>query len=238
VVTLYGVDEFVPADALIVHVDLSVVPDEYLEFASRYPVVLNGRVKDIRKRAISRHLVTRGGSYRGPVIVKSDLNFAGASEIGLKRHNFKAWPFKRPTDYQVMPSPAHVPERAWEHPGVVIERFLPEREGGLFHIRVMVFLGDRLSCTRMSSPNPIVNGSTQVRVQDIEPHPEVIALKAKLGFDYGKFDYVLRDGEAIVFDLNKTVGAPPKTSDPIVIAGRRHRAEGLYAYFEKEGSSA
>jgi hypothetical protein len=104
VVTLYGVDEFVPADALIVHVDLSVVPDEYLEFASRYPVVLNGRVKDIRKRAISRHLVTRGDSYRGPVIVKSDLNFAGASEIGLKRHNFKAWPFKRPTDYQVMPS--------------------------------------------------------------------------------------------------------------------------------------
>ena len=40
---LFGVQKFVPADICIVHVDLSVVPDEYLEFASRFPVAINGK---------------------------------------------------------------------------------------------------------------------------------------------------------------------------------------------------
>jgi hypothetical protein len=54
VVYLYGTDRFVPADLALVHVDLSVVPEPYLEFAARYPIVLNGRVRDIRKTVTSR----------------------------------------------------------------------------------------------------------------------------------------------------------------------------------------
>ena len=46
---LYGVRDFRPADLLVLHVDLSVVPDEYLRFAERYPIVVNGRLVDIRK---------------------------------------------------------------------------------------------------------------------------------------------------------------------------------------------
>ena len=53
VIPLFGVAQFVPADLIIVHVDLSVVPEEYLDFARRYPVVLNGAVKDIRKSTYS-----------------------------------------------------------------------------------------------------------------------------------------------------------------------------------------
>ena len=80
VVYLYGIERFVPADLVLVHVDLTVVPESYLEFAARYPIVLNGRVQDIRKTVTSRYLVQPGDDWDGPVIVKSDLNCGGAAE--------------------------------------------------------------------------------------------------------------------------------------------------------------
>src|SRR5438034_3820789 len=83
---LFGTRKFVPADLLLVHVDLSVVPDEYLEFASRYPIALNSDVKDIRKSQISTNLLKQDDVYSGKVIVKSDLNFGGSPERLLRRH--------------------------------------------------------------------------------------------------------------------------------------------------------
>src|SRR5438876_1674546 len=83
---LFGTRKFVPADLLLVHVDLSVVPDEYLEFASRYPIALNSDVKDIRKSQISTNLVKQDDVYSGKVIVKTDLNFGGSPERILRRH--------------------------------------------------------------------------------------------------------------------------------------------------------
>src|SRR5436853_5983452 len=59
VLYVFGVREHVPADVLVVHVDLSVVPDEYLEFAGRYPAAINGKVRDIRKSTFSTLRVTR-----------------------------------------------------------------------------------------------------------------------------------------------------------------------------------
>ena len=69
-----------PADLVLLHVNLSVVPDEYLELASRYPIVVNGKAKDIRKSTYSTLRVTRDDPYAGPVIVKSNLNYAGVPE--------------------------------------------------------------------------------------------------------------------------------------------------------------
>ena len=77
---LFGTRDFRAADLILVHVDLSVVPDQYLEFASRYSIVLNGKISDIRKSAYSKQLLQKGDSYDGPVFVKSDLNFAGGPE--------------------------------------------------------------------------------------------------------------------------------------------------------------
>jgi hypothetical protein len=75
-----------PADILLIHVDLSVVPDEYLEFASRYPIALNKAAKDIRKSLISLNLVRAGDSYSGKVIVKTDLNYGGSPERIMRRN--------------------------------------------------------------------------------------------------------------------------------------------------------
>jgi hypothetical protein len=86
---LFGTRKFVPADLLLVHVDLSVVPDEYLEFAGRYPIALNSGVKDIRKSQISTNLVKQGDAYSGKVIVKTNLNFEGSPEQILRRNRWQ-----------------------------------------------------------------------------------------------------------------------------------------------------
>ena len=55
---------FVPGDVGILHVDLSVVPDPYLESAARYPVVLNGGISDIRKSTSATSGARTSSSWR------------------------------------------------------------------------------------------------------------------------------------------------------------------------------
>ena len=45
----------------------------------------------------------------------------------------------------------------------------------------------------------------------VEPHPAMREARRRLGFDYGKFDYVERDGGAVLLDANPTpsYGAGP-----------------------------
>ncbi|MGH8105869.1 MAG: hypothetical protein ACREO2_06105, partial [Arenimonas sp.] len=62
---IFGIRDFRPADLILVHVDLTIVPEEYFEFANRYPIVLNGKVNDIRKSAYSKQLLKNGDSYEG-----------------------------------------------------------------------------------------------------------------------------------------------------------------------------
>ena len=72
---------YIPADLAFLHVDTSVVADEYLELGRRYPVTLNGGVKSILKTSISKYLLKRDDHYSGPVIVKTDANYGGANEF-------------------------------------------------------------------------------------------------------------------------------------------------------------
>ncbi len=40
-----------------------------------------------------------------------------------------------------------------------------------------------------------------------EDHPaELQGIRRRLGFDFRKFDHVMQDGKAVVFDFNKTPG--------------------------------
>jgi hypothetical protein len=241
VVSLFGVSEFVPADLVIVHVDLSVVPDEYLEFAKRYPVVLNGEVKDIRKSTFSQLLLKPGDPYDGKVIVKSNYNYAAEPErdlgVSLDPRGVSASFFGSPLDYQIYENTKAVPSILFSDPNVIVEKFQPEIENGLYFARVLQFLGDRMTCARRASRNPIVNGSTQLHADTeyIEPHPDIVRLRETMKFDHGKFDYVIHEGQALLLDANKTTGAGTVPDTPLRLAERRYRADGIYAYFERAG---
>jgi len=237
VLLLFGVSQFVPADLVIVHVDLSVVPDEYLKFAQRYPIVLNGEVKDIRKSTFSRLLLKPGDPYTGQVIVKSNFNYAAAPErtleVALDPRGFSASFFGTPLDYQIFENLQAVPSVLFADPNIIVEKFLPELENGLYCMRMLHFLGDRITCVRRGSRNPIVNGSTQVHRELVEPHPEILRLRKAMKFEFGKFDYVVHEGQALLLDANKTVGMPNRADSPERMAEHRYRADGLYALFDR-----
>jgi len=248
VVYLFGTNRFVPADLVLVHVDLSVVPDQYIDFAASYPIVLNGRVRDIRKSTTSKNLVHPGDAWEGPVIVKSDLNYGGFPEWMLGRgwlgRRSRAWrgaqrviaglalqgAVRSWKDYSIFDRLADVPAALWESQDVVVEKFLPEVENGLYHLRMFQFLGDRWSCTRLASREGVIKANSSVSVELIEPHEDVVAWREELGMDYGKLDYVVHDGEAVLLDANKTTGASTHMADEELRAMRRYQAEGLYAY--------
>jgi hypothetical protein len=237
-----GVERFVPADVVIVHVDLSVVPDAYLEFARQYPIAVNGAVKDIRKSTFSRQRLTRNSEYVGRVIVKTNLNHAGYPERALAAasgsRNERTWlrrlraarHFEAPSDYRLYGSIGKVPRRFFDEERFIVERFLPEVHDGLYCVRALHFLGDRVQCNRVTARDPIVNSHTKVASEGIEPDPKALDLRRELNIDYGKFDYVVRDGEVCLFDVNKTTGAGPNVENPEVRARRQYRAKGIYAY--------
>jgi hypothetical protein len=236
VVQLFGVRDAVPADVLFMHVDLTVVPDEYIELAGKYPVVINGSVKNIRKSNYTTLAVKASDDYDGKVIVKSDYNYGAMPELSLglrpPRSSHAEFRFRSPSDYKVYDHLNLVPRVAFDDPSVIVEKFRPELEGGLYHVRVLVFLGNRATCTRLGSKEPIVNGSSRERAEAVEPDPRVLEVARARGFQYGKFDYVMHEGQPLLLDMNKTVGGPPTTTDPQILAGRRHCAEGLYDWFD------
>jgi hypothetical protein len=248
---LFGPRRQADADIVVVHVNLSIVPDPYLEFAARFPVAINGRVRDVRKRSVSRNLVVLGDGWEGPVIAKSDLNYGGLPELMLggwwprrgtpgarvvrsirRRLHQRHSHFVGTDDYRVFEHVSEVPESWRDASNLVLERFLPERDGELYAVRNCLFLGAAHTCERRLAASPVVNSGTAVSSEQIEPDPRMVALRSELGFDYGKFDYVMIDGEPVLLDANKTVGVSADVDDATSRKTRRKRARGLYAFFE------
>ena len=232
VVHLFGVEELVPADVVVVHVDTSVVPDEYLEFARRYPIAINAGVSDIRKSSFSTLRVTRDSDYAGPIIVKSDLNYAGVPEQVVGESRGIATPFGAPAEYPVYERLADVPGRFFDSPEFIVERFVPERDNGLYHVRLLDFLGNRHTCVRVSAEHHVVGVASQLGYEKVTPPPEVFEVRRRLKLDYGKIDYVMHGTRPVVLDVNKTMGAGNVTAPDDLRAMRRHRAAGIYAFLQ------
>jgi len=206
------------ADIAILHVDLTVVPEEYLEFARQFPVVVNGGVPDISKRRVSQHLVRRADGYEGPVIVKSDRNFMGYPEAALaQRAAGGRWQKDsvKPVigAYRIFNSAREVPDDVWEKPELVVERFLPERWEGHYCVRTWLFFGDQERHTLFYATDPLVKSASIVGHKPLAEVPEAIRQRRRdLKFDFGKFDYTVVDGRPVLFDANRTpaIGAFPR----------------------------
>ncbi len=228
---LFGTARFEPADIAIVHVDLSIVPDSYLEFARRYPIAVNGRLRDIRKSAFADNLIKPGDGYVGPAFVKANRNFRGIPEA--QRGEGPPPMDASDAPYHIYPDARRVPAALYAREDLVVQRFEPEMDGDLYCVRYMAVMGSYVQCMRLRSKQQVVNGETCLPdFEDIEPHPDILAARERLGLDYGKIDYVVVQGRAILLDLNKTVGVGNLATDPAMLAMRRERARGLYSYFE------
>ncbi|HNC46927.1 MAG TPA: hypothetical protein PLU80_22335, partial [Acidobacteriota bacterium] len=86
-------------------------------------------------------------------------------------------------------------------------------------------------CLRLCAETPIVNANSRSEREIVEPHPDMIALRHRLKFDYGKFDYVIHNGQPVLLDANKTVGGAKKATGSIQQSNRKYRAAGIYSYF-------
>jgi hypothetical protein len=131
--------------------------------------------------------------------------------------------------YRIFPSVKDVPPRARLSPDLVIEKFLPERDPRGYATRHWVFFGDRERCNRVVGANPVLK-SIDVVEREPAPVPDAIrAWREKLGFDYGKFDFVIHEGRPVLLDVNRTPTIPEKLSAELE-AGMAHLAAGLAAF--------
>lgn len=249
---IYGVEKHVPADIIIVHIDFSIVPKEYLDYAANYPVALNGQLSNICKSDFSEGLLESGSDWDGSVIVKSNFNHGGIQEqiysnilrkphvdlysriiSKVKRIMGREPLFSDPYDYKIFDKVDMVPKHWFRSSKAIIEKFVPEIENDLYHIRMFQVLGDRWLCERLASPNPIVKGGNCVKVEVVEPEDEVFEWCKELKLDYGKLDYVVKDGKPILLDINKTIGATGLINKKENDKKRQHLSEGIFSYFEK-----
>jgi hypothetical protein len=211
-----GTDALPDADLAILHVNLSLVPEIYAEAARVYPVVVNLGALDIRKRSVSRNILTKEDDWGGPVIVKTDENCGGVPEwIAWRRRVDLGLPAgaepKPLIKYRLYRHKDRVPDFVWTEPRRIVERFLPETDGDSFYLRTWIFFGDRERCRRFTSKKPLIKGSDYLAFQDA-PVPEMLREERKrLGFDYGKFDFVIHAGQPVLLDVNKTPGIPPRS---------------------------
>lgn len=222
----------VEADLAIMHVDLTAVPRDYLELARSFPSCVNLQAADISKRSIGGARLVEGDAWQGPVIVKSDFNYRAIPELRL---NAAAKAAGRPLpypglhdryDYSIYPSPGAVPSAVKADPTLVVERFLPERAEGGYALRFWTFSGAAERCSRVFSEEPVVKSDNQTGFEFVEVPDRLREIRTALGFDYGKFDFVIHDGEPVLLDANRTPGAPPV---PKGAAWPKDYAEGLIA---------
>lgn len=216
-----GHRHFVDADLAILHVDATVVDPEYTALARRYPRTLNLAIRNIGKSRIGGAALSRDESWSGPVIVKTELNARGAPEL---YHNqvaaLRGKPSPHPEvselrDYRLYDDAREVPKEVWQDPQLVVERFMPERDSRGFALRTWIFMGDRETCSRCVSAEPIVKGASVIARELVSVPDELRQIRKHLGFDYGKFDFVVHDGTPILFDANFTPTVPENLSEEL-----------------------
>lgn len=229
VAVLRGTRSFVPARLLIPHIDVTVRPAEYQSFLRSYRRAVNRELTDVSKSSFSENLLERDSGYSGPVIVKTNRNYGGLPErragdpaarpslVRKLRSRWSALSGTRPfgvawdrvewlevSSYPVFRRLRDVPRGVFENPGLVVERFSPEVEGDFFCVRYAYVLGPRQITLRLKSRQPVIRGLNAEACEEVEAPPELERWRRRLRLDYGKIDFVVRQGNPVMLDVNPT----------------------------------
>lgn len=212
----------VPADlsAVICHWDQTKVDPSLLPSNPHNVPILNQGILDISKDSFSSLQVTEQDRWGGSVIVKTIFNCFGQKEQKkqrlsfwgrlrkkLSKHNWKLARRLPPREYPVLSNTSEVPRWVWSDSNLIVEKFIPEREGALYSIRFWIFFGQQSYSYRLFSNEPVVkNRDSAVRFEFLESAPpeELLRFKEAHRLDFGKIDYVENEGQVIAFDINKT----------------------------------
>lgn len=253
-----GINRFIDADIVIPHLDLTIWPEEYINFFSRYPVVVNRHAGDISKSRISSNIIGRDEEYQGPVIIKSNRNFGGLPENRLiskpvirlmskayidlyairflmRFPNFIPWKrisYLDPTSYPIYKSVKDVPAGVFENKNLIVERFLPERDGEHYCRRMWIFLGDKGINVLSKSKKKIAKSSNSCSIEHVSVPEELFSIRRRLKFDYGIFDYVIRDGKVILFDINWTIASRGYKQGNFARQAARLIAGGIWSFYK------
>ncbi len=229
---LLGANDPIDADVLIPQIDLSVLPRAYRFLQDSKSIVLNRNVLDISKSSFSRNLLSMQDEYDGSVIIKTNANSGGKPEnlvvhtlpprsrkIFLARQamrlliqfartgSIQRLAYTRTLksgNYPIYPSKRQVPRSVFKNRNLVVEKFLPEKNGAFYYSRSYSFLGNEGLAVRLKSEYPVVKGPVVTGSEFISVDESIVAAQKALGFDYGKFDYVVHNGEAVLLDINPT----------------------------------
>ncbi len=236
------------------------MPKAYGALLRNYPLVINRNVRDISKSKISVNLLQRNDPYQGPVIVKTDCNYGGLPEgqllgpwqnvysvAGKARDKLLSkvrpardgvsWKRVRyfiPGTYPLFSSLQEVPEEVFANPALVIEKFLTETEGDKYLVRQNFFFGDKDFNSVLRSREPVVKRANAIQTKEGSTPPELKSFRQRLGIDYGKIDYTLRNGRAVIFDFNRT---PSIQAGEFGEAAARHLAHGIWSKLDSTSGS-
>jgi len=247
---IYGPDteRIAACDVVFNHVDLTLVPVEYHVPG---PVIINAGERSVAKSRIGDLGISAADEWNGPVIVKTEWNHGGLPENSTRRTRRgtrwrrrlveRGWlglgfcDMINPHRYPVFESTDRVPGGVWNNPNLVVEKFMPERDGEFYVLRNVYFLGDRVHCHRMLSRSPNVRTITSERIEPISVPGDVDALIARSGLEYGKIDYVVHEGRSILIDASRTPCLSRPEDERMAIA--RTIAPGLAAFLAREEGS-
>lgn len=233
------------ADLAILHTDITAIGEDYGKIIDHYPMVINGRVRDISKHVFSDLIVGRDSVYERPVIVKTNANFGGLRErqekllsgdhqasIGIQR------PWRKIEwleEYPTFNSLREVPQGVWRNDKLVVEKFLTQQnESGEYLLKVWVFFGDQDIYYQCVSDEPVIKSHNTKRREFLDPADLPDSLRetrTKLGFDFGKFDFSISDGEAVLYDINRTPGSARHVASQIDVAESISRLSTGLDYF-------
>jgi hypothetical protein len=91
----------------------------------------------------------------------------------------------------------------------------------MYCLRTWTFLGDEESATLSYSPVPVVKRANVTRYEPCEVPDALRAERRRLGFDYGKFDFVMHEGEPILLDANSTPSCAPQPGPRLLATADR-----------------